>query len=394
MNRDSNIAPNVYLDHAATTPLDARVAETFVRGLRHPRANPSSRHSPGTSARRTVEGAREEAARLVGASPEEILFTSGGTESDALGVMGLARAAARKRGCRHVVISAVEHSAVREAADALESEGFEVSRIGVDRYGLVDPEELSEALREDTALAAVMWANNEVGTVQPVREISALCRERGVPLHCDAVQAVGHLPVDVSLVPVSTLAFTGHKFHGPSGVGALYVRGGTELEPLQRGGGQERGLRGGTENVAGIAAFGESCRLAREELESRAGHERALRQRVIEGVSGIDGVRLNGHPELRLPGNLHFSVQGVDAESLVMMCDALGYAIGNGAACSSAEQKASRVLLAMGLSESEAFSAVRISLGKDNTEAEVDGFLEAFSGAVTRLREMSPVYAS
>jgi cysteine desulfurase len=172
------------------------------------------------------------------------------------------------------------------------------------------------------------------------------------------------------------------------------VRGGTKLDPLQRGGGQERGLRGGTENVAGIAAFGESCRLAREELESRTGHERALRQRVIEGVSGIDGVRLNGHPELRLPGNLHFSVQGVDAESLVMTCDALGYAIGNGAACSSAAQKASRVLLAMGLSESEAFSSVRVSLGKDNTEAEVDDFLEAFSGAVTRLREMSPVYAS
>lgn len=385
--------PHVYLDHAATTPLDARVAEAFARVLREPRANPSSRHAPGAAARRTVEAAREEAARLIGASPAEIHFTGGGTESDALGVMGLARAAARERGARHVVVSAVEHSAVREAASALEAEGFEVGWVGVDRYGLVRPEELAYALREDTALAAVMWANNEVGTVQPVGELSGICRERGVPLHCDAVQAVGHLPVDVSRTPVSTLAFTGHKFYGPSGVGALYVREGAEIDPLVRGGGQEGGLRGGTENVAGIAAFGEACRLAREELAERAERERALRDRIIEGATALDGVRLNGHPELRLPGNAHLSVEGADAESLVTICDALGYAVGNGAACSSADHKASRVLLAMGLSEAEAFSSVRVSVGKDNTEAEIDGFLETFSGAVARLRELSPLYA-
>lgn len=382
-----------YLDHAATTPLDARVAEAFARALRLPRANPSSRHAPGVAARRTVEAAREEAARLVGASPEEIHFTSGGTESDALGVIGLARAAARERGARHIVISAVEHSAVREAALALESEGFEVEWLGVDHYGRVRPEALASALRDHTALAAVMWANNEVGTVQPVEELAELCRKRNVPLHCDAVQAVGHLPVDVSRTPVSTLVFTGHKFYGPSGVGALYVRDGVEVEPLIRGGGQERGLRGGTENVAGIAAFGEACRLAHEELVERTGQERALRDRLIEGAMATDGLRLNGHPELRLPGSAHLSVEGADAESLVMICDALGYAIGNGAACSSAEHKASRVLLAMGLSKAEAFSSVRVSVGKDNTEAEIDGFLEAFSGAVARLRELSPLYA-
>lgn len=364
----------------------------FARALRLPRANPSSRHAPGVSARRTVEAAREEAARLIGASPEEIHFTSGGTESDALAVIGLARAA-RQRGAHHVVVSAVEHAAVRETASALESEGVEVTRLTVDRHGLADPEELASALRDDTALAAVMWANNEVGTVQPVDELAEVCRERGVPFHCDAVQAVGHLPVDVSRTPVSTLAFTGHKLHGPSGVGALYVRGGVEVEPLLRGGGQERGLRGGTENVAGIAAFGEACRLAREELDERAGLERALRDRVAEGATAIDGVRLNGHPERRLPGNAHLSVEGADAESLVMLCDAMGYAIGNGAACSSGDHKASSVLLAMGLTEAEAFSSVRVSVGKDNTGEEVESFLEAFSGAVARLREMSPLYA-
>jgi len=382
--------PHVYLDNAATTPLDPRVAESFAAALRLPRANPSSRHAPGGAARRALETAREEAARLVGASPEEIHFTSGGTESDALAVIGLARAAAREHGARHLVISAVEHAAVREAAVSLEREGFEVTWLGVDRHGLADPEGLAAALRDDTALAAVMWANNEVGTVQPVRELAEVCRERGVPFHCDAVQAAGHVPVDVAAAPVSTLAFTGHKLHGPSGVGALYVREGVEVEPLLRGGGQERGLRGGTENVAGIAAFGEACRLAREELEERAGHERELRDRLLEGLSGIPGVTLNGHPERRLPGNVHVSVAGADAESLVVFCDALGYAVGNGAACSSAGGKASRVLISMGLSEEEAFSAVRVSVGKDNTEDEIDGFLEAFSGAVSRLRELSP----
>ncbi|WP_047866059.1 cysteine desulfurase family protein [Rubrobacter aplysinae] len=396
MQPDTANPPGVYLDHAATTPLDPGVAEAFSRALRLPRANPSSRHAPGAAARRLVEEAREEAALLIGASPEEVYFTSGGTESDALGVIGLARAAARERGARHVVLSAVEHSAVREAAAALDAEGFEITRLGVDRHGLVDPDELAAALRQDTALAAVMWANNEVGTVQPVGGLAGVCRERGVPLHCDAVQAVGHLPVDVSGTPVSTLAFTGHKLYGPSGVGALYVRGGSEvtyIEPLLRGGGQERGLRGGTENVAGIAAFGEACRLARAELEERARRERVLRGRLVEGVTAIPGVRLNGHPERRLPGNAHLSVEGADAESVVMICDALGYAIGNGAACSSADQKASTVLLAMGLSEAEAFSSVRVSVGKDNTPEEIDGFLEAFSGAVARLREMSPLYA-
>ncbi len=382
----------VYLDNAATTPLDPRVADAFADALREPRANPSSQHSPGAAARRAVEAAREEAARLIGASPREIHFTSGGTEADALAVLGLARAS-RERGARHVIISAVEHPAVREAAVQLESEGFEVTRLPVDRDGLVDPAGLEAALRDDTALAAVMWANNEVGTVQPVAEIARICRERGVPSHCDAVQAAGHVPVDAEEAGASTLALTGHKFHGPSGVGALYVRGGIEVEPLLRGGGQERGLRSGTENVAGIYAFGEACRIAREELDERAARERELRDRVISGAKELGGVTLNGHPERRLPGNVHLSVEGADAESLVMMCDALGYAIGNGAACSSSEHKASQVLLAMGLSEAEAFSSVRISVGKDNTAGEIEGFLGAFSTAVGRLRELSPLYA-
>lgn len=390
----------VYLDHAATTPLDGRVREALIPHLHEPRANPSSLHGFGAAAREVVEEAREAVARLVGASAGEMLFTSGGTESDALAVLGLARAATVKDPARrHLVVSAVEHPAVRRAAEHLESAGYEVTWLGVDGHGLVDPEELSRALRPETALAAVMWANNEVGTVQPVAELSEVCRERGVPFHCDAVQAVGHLTVDVAEVPVSTLAFTGHKFYGPSGIGALYVRDGVELEPASFGGGQERGLRSGTEDVAGIAALGSAARLAAAEREAWAGHERELRDRLVRGATAIPGVELNGHPEERLPNNAHLAVEGVEAESLVLFCDASGYAIGKGSACASAgepesgEHKASPVLVAMGQDERRAFSAVRVTVGKDNTPEEIDRFLEAFSGAVAQLRELSPLYA-
>lgn len=385
------MAHPVYLDNAATTPLDPRVLDAMLPHMGRQRGNPSSLHAQGAAAREAVEEGRESVAALLGASPGEIVFTSGGTEADDLAILGLARAAPAEK--RHAVVSRVEHAAVREAARRLEAEGFEVTSVGVDGDGLVDPAALAAALRPDTALAAVAWANNEVGTVEPVRELAEICAEREIPFHTDAVQAVGRVPLDVGEVPVSTLALSGHKLYGPQGVGVLYVREGVPVEPISYGGGQEGGLRSGTQNVAGIVGLGVAARLAREKLEGRIAHERELRDAIIAGVAGIPDVRLNGHPTSRLSNNAHLTVEGVEAESLVLFLDAIGYAIGSGSACSSGEHKASPVLLAMGRDEREAFSVVRITVGKDNTGAEVQGFLEAFSEAVARLRELSPLYA-
>ncbi len=389
----------VYLDNAATTPLDERVLQAMLPCLRGgvpnglPRGNPSSLHASGAAAREAVEKARASVARLVGASPGEILFTAGGTEADNLAVLGLAAANTEKR---HVVISAVEHPAVRGAAAHLETAGYDVTRVGVDADGLVDPKEFAKTLRPDTALAAVMWANNEVGAVQPVEELADLCCGAGVPFHVDAVQTAGRLEIDVSQVPVSTLALSAHKLYGPQGVGALYVREGVSLLPVLFGGGQEKGLRSGTENVAGVVGFGEAARLASEELVERTRHEESLRETLISGLTGIPGVRLNGHREKRLSNNAHLTVEGVEAESLVLFLDALGYAVGSGSACASSTtgHKASPVLLAMGRDEKEAMGAMRITVGKDNTVEEIEGFVEAFSAAVSRLRELSPLYTS
>jgi len=381
----------VYLDNAATTPLDPRVLESMLAHLGGRRGNPSSLHSLGGSARDRLEEARDSVAALIGASPGEIVFTSGGTESDDLAILGLARSAGPEK--RHAVVSCVEHAAVREAAKCLQTEGFEVSWVGVDADGLVDPVEFDAALRPDTALAAVVWANNEVGTVEPVHELAEICAVRGVPFHADAVQATGRVPIAVSETPVSTLALSGHKLYGPQGIGALYVREGVFLQPILYGGGQEKGLRSGTQNVAGIVGLGSAARLAREEMEDRVAHERALRERIVAGTAEIPDVSVNGHRERRLSNNVHLTVSGVEAESLVLFLDSLGYVIGSGSACSSGGHKASPVLLAMGLGEREAFSVVRITVGKDNTAEEVDGFLEAFSTAVAQLREISPLYA-
>jgi cysteine desulfurase len=381
----------VYLDNAATTPLDPRVLESMLGHLGGRRGNPSSLHALGNAARDAVEGARASVAALIGASAEEVLFTGGGTESDAIAVLGLARSAPPEK--RHIVVSLVEHAAVREDARRLEKDGFEVFWVGVDGDGLIDPDEFAAALRPDTALAAVIWANNEVGTVEPVRELAGLCAGRGIPFHSDAVQAAGRVPIDVSDAPVSTLALSGHKLYGPQGVGVLYMRGGVSPEPIVYGGGQEKGLRSGTHNVAGIVGLGTAAGLAREEMDDRVAHEKALRDRILAGTEKIPDVTLNGHRERRLSNNVHLTVSGIEAESLVLFLDSLGYAVGSGSACSSGGHKASPVLVAMGRPERDAFSVVRITVGKDNTAEEVDAFLEAFAIAVAQLRELSPLYA-
>src|SRR5215213_8079888 len=292
----------VYLDNAATTPPDQRVVEAMLPYLRGGRGNPSSLHAAGAAARDAVEAARGAVAAMLGANPEEILFTGGGTESDNLAVLGLARAAAPEK--RHVVVSRVEHAAVREATRRLEAEGFEVTRVEVDSDGLVDPAEFEDALRPDTALAAVVWANNEVGTVEPIDDLAGICAERGIPLHSDAVQAAGRLPLDVAEVPVSTLAISSHKLYGPQGVGALYVRDGVALDPIVFGGVLVWKVPAGTENVAGLIGLGEAARLARVELEKRVRHETQLRDRIIAGTTEIPGVLLNGPSRERLSNNV------------------------------------------------------------------------------------------
>lgn len=380
----------VYLDNAATTPLDPRVLEAMLPHLRGRRGNASSLHASGAAALDAVEESREKIAVFMGAEPGEVIFTSGGTEADNIAVLGLAAATPEKR---HVVVSRIEHPAVRQAAEHLGQGGYEVSWVDVDEDGLVDSGRFAAALRPDTALAAVMWANNEVGTIQSVEELAAICEERGVPLHVDAVQSAGRIPLDLSSIPISTLAISGHKLYGPQGVGALYVRQGIAVEPTVYGGGQEQGLRSGTHNVAGIAGLGEAARLAAEELDVRAAYERALRDRILAGVADIPGVRLNGHARERLSNNAHLYVEGVEAEGLVLLCDAMGFEIGSGSACASGGHKASPVLLAMGFDEQEAFSVVRVTVGKDTSEQEIEGFVEAFTTAVARLRELSPLYA-
>lgn len=380
----------VYLDNAATTPLDSRVLEAMLPHLGGRRGNASSLHASGAAALDAVEEARASVAAFMGAEPGEIFFTSGGTEADNIAVLGLAAASPENQ---HLVVSRIEHPAVRQAAEHLGRIGYEVSWIGVNEEGRVDPEEFAAALRPDTALAAVMWANNEVGTVQPVEELAVICEQRGVPLHVDAVQAAGRIRIDLGSVPIATLAISGHKLYGPQGVGALYIRRGVEVRPTVFGGGQEQGLRSGTHNVAGITGLGEAARLVADELNERVAHETALRDRILAGVEGITGVRLNGHARERLSNNAHLYVEGVEAEGLVLLCDALGFEIGSGSACASGGHKASPVLLAMGFDEQEAFSVVRVTVGKDTSEQEIDGFVEAFATAVARLRELSPLYA-
>ncbi|MBV9455864.1 MAG: cysteine desulfurase [Rubrobacter sp.] len=384
----------VYLDHAATTPLDERVLDVMLPHLsRVASGNPSSLHTPGAVAREAIEEARESVARLVGAWPDEIVFTSGGTESDNMAVLGLASVDPRKK---HLVVSAIEHPAVRGTVEHLEAKGYEVTRIGVDMDGFISPGCFADALRQDTALAAVLWASNEVGTLQPIEQLAEICCEKGVPLHADAVQVAGRTSMDVSRVPISTLALSAHKLYGPQGVGALYVRRGIKLRPAFFGGGQEKGLRSGTENVAGIAGFGVAARCAFDELEERVAHEETLRNTLIRGTLEMPCIHLNGHRKRRLSNNVHLSVEGVEAESLVLFLDALGYAVGSGSACASnsANHKASPVLLAMGRPEKEALSAVRVTVGKDTTQVQIRGFLEAFSVAIAQLRELSPLYAS
>ena len=376
--------PRIYLDHNATTPLHPSVLEAMLPFLGERFGNPSSLHWSGREARQGLDRARRSAAALIGAEPAEIVFTASGTEADNLALRGALAAAGP--GKRHLVTSAVEHPAVLSTCEDLERSGVEVTRLPVDSAGQVDPAAAEAALRPDTALLSLMLANNEVGTLQPVEEIARAARERGVRVHCDAVQAAGRVPVDVRALGVDLLSLSGHKIGGPKGVGALFASREAVLRPILTGGSQEGGRRAGTENVAGIVGFGRACELAAAGLAEGAGCQGRLRDRLQRGIEErVPGARANGHPELRLPNTLNLTFPGVDGESLLMNLDLLGIAASTGSACSSGSVEPSHVLIAMGLSPREVSGSIRLSLGPENTEEEVDAALEALADVVRSL---------
>lgn len=378
----------VYLDHNATTPVAPEVLEAMLPYFSQRFGNASSVHSFGREAKRALEDARETVAEAIGARASEIIFVGSGTEADNTALKGVAWAL-RDRG-RHIVTSRVEHKAVLETCHFLERQGFEVTYVPVDRYGMVHPEAVREALRDDTILVSVMHANNEVGTVNPIAEIGALCRERGVLFHTDAVQSFCKLPFHVDELNVDLASFSGHKIYGPKGVGVLYARRGVRFEPLLHGGEHERNRRASTVNVAGAVGFARAVELAAGRLEQEVAHLTELRDRLWEGIrQRVEDVHLNGHPEKRLPGTLNVSFGGIEGESLLLSLDMKGVAASAGSACTSGSLSPSHVLDAMGVPLELARAAVRFSLGAGNTREDVDYTLEILPEIVQRLRALS-----
>lgn len=379
----------VYMDHNATTPIRPEVAEVIHRYLGSSFGNPNSIHSFGRETRAAVEEAREHAAALIGAAdPEEIVFTSGGTESDNWALRGALAAAG---GGGHIVTSAIEHPAVLDTCKVLEGSGIQVTYIRPNGKGRVSADAVAAAIRPDTRIVSIMWANNEVGTVQPIEEIGAICRERGVLFHTDAVQGIGKLPIDVDASGVDLLSASGHKFNASKGVGFLYIRSGVHIEPIITGGGQERDLRSGTENVPSIAGLGEACRIAHE--AGAAGPEKTgrLRDKLENEIcERIPDVVVNGDPEHRLPGTSNLGFLGAEGETLLIRLDLEGFAVSTGSACSSGSAEPSHVLLAMDLPKEAVLGSLRISLGWGNTEEEVSRLMEVLPRAVERVRAMAP----
>ena len=381
-----------YLDYAATTPMHPEAFAAMTPWLQGGYGNASSVYALGREARKAVEEARAKIAAAIGAEKNEIYFTSGGTEADNWAIKGAARAKLRKG--KHIITTAIEHHAVLHAAEALEKQGYDITYLPVDEMGLITAEQVAEAIRPDTVLVTVMMANNEIGTLQPIADIGAVCRQRGVWLHTDAVQAVGHVPVDVKAMKIDMLSLSGHKFGGPKGVGVLYLRAGVVLPPMLDGGAQERGRRAGTENVAGIVGMGRALELSIEAMPEETRRLTALRERLIEGLlARIPEIRVNGHREQRLPGNANVSIRYIEGEALLLRLDLAGIAASSGSACTSGSLDPSHVLLAIGLPHEIAHGSLRLTLGHHSTEADVDAVLETLPGIVDSLRSMSPLFA-
>lgn len=378
----------IYMDHSSTTPVDAAVTEAMLPYFSDRFGNPSSLYSIGREARRAMEDARAKVADLIGAKKEEIIFTGSGTESDNLAIKGLAYRN-RKKG-DHIITSSIEHHAVLYTCKYLETRGFKVTYLPVSKEGLVNPADVEEAITSKTVLITIMHANHEIGTIQPVEEIGKITKEKNIPFHTDAIQTAGKLPLNVDALGVSLLSLSAHKMYGPKGVGALYIRKGTGLEPLFHGGGHERDIRSGTENVPGIVGFGKAAQLAKERLPEAAKITK-LRDSLIKGVLEIKDSYLNGHPEKRLPDNANFRFSFIEGESMILNLDMKGVAASTGSACSSKSLEPSHVLLAIGLKHEEAHGSLRFTIGRGNTQDDVDYIISVLPEIVNKLRMISPL---
>jgi cysteine desulfurase len=380
---------SVYFDHAATTAVDPTVLSLMMPYFSEHYGNPSELHALGRATREAVEQARAQVAAALGAAEKEIIFTSGGTEADNMALIGYLQ----RFEDGHLIISAIEHPGVMEAARFLQRQGWDVTFVGVDGQGMIDLDEYAAAFRDDTRLASVMLANNVVGTVQPVAELARIAHEHGAVFHTDAVQVAGSLPLAVDELGVDLLSLSAHKFYGPKGSGALYIRRGTRMAPIIHGGGHERRLRSGTENVPGIVGLGAALTAAVDGIGETKPRLERLRERLMTGVlASIEDVLYLGHPTERLPGNVAFTVRYIEGESMLLQLDAKGIAVSSGSACASGSLEPSHVILAMGFGAEEAHGSLRLSLGRENTDEEADYFLEVFPGIVERLRAMSPLY--
>ena len=381
----------VYADNAATTKISPPVLEAMQPYLAEQYGNPSSLYALGSRAKKAVETARADIAHALGAEANEIYFTSGGSEADNWAIKGIAARWGAK-GKKHIISSAFEHHAVLHTLQALEKQGFEITLLPVHEDGLVRPEEVAAAIREDTALVTIMYANNEIGTIQPIPEIAQICHQKGVLLHTDAVQAMGQVPINVKEQGIDLLSMSAHKLHGPKGVGALYIKKATFFPNLIDGGAQERSRRAGTENVAGIVGFARAVTIAVETMQARAAHLQELRDALIAGALKIERSRLNGHPTKRLPGNVNLCFEGVEGESLLLMLDLQGVCASSGSACTSGSLDPSHVLLAIGLPHEVAHGSLRLTFSDENTMEDVEYILSVLPPIIDRLREMSPLW--
>ena len=381
----------IYADNAATTKMSSTAIQTMVSYMEGRFGNPSSLYTIGQEAKEALEQARADVAAAINAEPREILFTSGGSEADNQAILSAAEIG-RKNGKMHIISTAFEHHAVLHTLNRLEKQGFEVTLLPVHENGIVEPAEVEAAIREDTCLVTIMYANNEIGTIQPVSEIGAICRAHKVLFHTDAVQAVAHLPIDVKAEQIDLLSASAHKFHGPKGVGFLYARKGVLLTNLIEGGAQERGKRGGTENVPGIMSMAAALKESVADMEKTAAHQQAMRDRLIRGLSEIPHSALNGDAVKRLPSNVNFCFEGIEGESLLLLLDDKGISASSGSACTSGSLDPSHVLLAIGRVHDVAHGSLRLSLGEDITEEEVDYIIESVKDVVTYLRGFSPVW--
>ena len=378
----------IYMDNAATTAVAPEVLETMLPYFHDIYGNPSSIHSTGRDARRAVDAARRQVANAIGAKPQEIYFTAGGSESDNWAIKGTAFAKQGKG--NHIITSAIEHHAVLHTCAWLEKHGFEVTYVPVDEFGRVNPADVEKAITDKTILISIMAANNEIGTLQPIAEIGKIAHEHGIVFHTDAVQAIGAIPINVDAMNIDMLSMSGHKFHGPKGIGVLYIRTGVRIDTFMHGGAQERGQRAGTENLPGIVGIGKAIEMATQNLESNAARMSRLRDRLIDGIlAEIPDVRLNGHRTERLPNNVNVSIRYVEGEALLLRLDLAGIAGSSGSACTSGSLDPSHVLLAIGLPHEIAHGSLRLSLGTDTTDADVDEVLRVLPGIVKTLREMS-----